>query len=41
MEEYNISKEYVVLSRSDSLGTQPKYYKDGYWYKLDRKGPIC
>lgn len=38
MEEYNISKEYVVLSRSGSLGTQPKYYKDGYWYKLDRMG---
>lgn len=38
MEEYNISKEYVVLNRSDSLGTQPKYYKDGYWYKLDRMG---
>lgn len=38
MEEYSISKEYAVTFRSDSKGSQPKYHKDGYWYKVDTMG---
>ena len=34
----NIEKEYLVISKNPSTGCQQKYYKDGYWYKIDNFG---
>lgn len=38
MKNYDIDKKYAVLSKRDSLGSQTKFYKDGYWYKYDTLG---
>lgn len=38
MERVNIDMKYKTSIWSDSEGTQPKYYKDGYWYKVDTLG---
>lgn len=38
MEEYNIDKKYRVYDKASSKGTQEKYFKDGYWYKIDNGG---
>ena len=32
MEHVSIDAKYAVSLWSDTTGTQPKYYKDGYWY---------
>lgn len=36
--DYTLGKEYVFLQKTSSKGTQEKYYKDNYWYKIDRCG---
>lgn len=36
--DYSIGKEYTFLQKTSSKGTQEKYYKDSYWYKVDRCG---
>lgn len=38
MEHVNIDTKYNVSIWSDTEGTQPKYYKNGYWYKIDCLG---
>jgi len=35
---YTISKEYEIIEKSSSKGYQVKYYKDGYWYKINDSG---
>ncbi len=35
---YEIGEEYRYIQKSSSKGTQPKYQKDGYWYKVNRHG---
>lgn len=36
--DYALGKEYIFLQKTSSKGTQEKYYKDNYWYKIDRCG---
>ena len=38
IEEFIISDEYLVRTSGTSDGTQDKYCKDDYWFKLDRYG---
>ena len=38
MFEINLEEEYLIKSENSSVGVQEKYYKDGYWYKLDKYG---
>lgn len=38
IEEFSISDEYLVRTSGTSDGTQDKYFKDDYWFKLDRYG---
>ena len=38
MKEYNIDKSFAKLSVTDSLGSQPKFLKDNYWYKYNNVG---
>lgn len=38
MLELSISRGYLVYTDSSSKGMIPKYYKDGYWYKLNQMG---
>ncbi|MCM1273711.1 MAG: hypothetical protein NC220_08840 [Clostridium sp.] len=33
-----ISEDYAVYQEGSSEGTQVKYRKDGYWYKIDKHG---
>ena len=33
-----LSTEALVMTSGSSVGTQPKYYDKGYWYKSDRSG---
>ncbi|MCM1134244.1 MAG: hypothetical protein NC400_01590 [Clostridium sp.] len=36
--DYILSPEAMVMVAGSSIGTQRKYYEDGYWYKQDRVG---
>lgn len=38
MENYIVEKRYAIPMKSGSKGSQPKYFKDGYWYKTDCVG---
>lgn len=38
MKNYQLSTEALVMTSASSVGTQPKYYDKGYWYKTDRTG---
>ncbi|MBQ7706848.1 MAG: hypothetical protein IJT72_03605 [Lachnospiraceae bacterium] len=38
MFDISIDEKYIVTQEGTSEGTQIKYKKDGYWYKLDSKG---
>ena len=38
MENYTIDKAHAVLASIDSMGSQVKFYKDGYWFKYDCLG---
>ena len=33
-----LDEEYIIKDEGTSEGTQIKYRKDGYWYKLDNRG---
>lgn len=34
---YTIENKYNVISEHGSKGQQEKYYRNGYWYKLDSR----
>lgn len=36
--DYVLSPEAMVMVAGSSIGTQKKYYENGYWYKQDRVG---
>lgn len=38
MFQTELNNEYIVQESGTSEGTQIKYKKDGYWYKLDNRG---
>ena len=38
MFDEEIDREYIVSQDGTSEGTQEKYFKDGFWYKLDKNG---
>lgn len=38
MTEYTLSPQTLVFVSGSSVGTQEKYYEDGYWYKINRNG---
>lgn len=39
MKNYLIDRKFTVLSKADSsFGSQPKFKKDGYWYKYNHVG---
>lgn len=38
IKDYTLGKEFLFLQKTSSKGTQEKYYKDNYWYKIDRCG---
>ena len=38
MFKVELDERDIVIQEGTSEGTQVKYYRDGYWYKLDRDG---
>ncbi|MBP5442029.1 MAG: hypothetical protein J6Y60_02205 [Treponema sp.] len=38
VENFLIDDEYLIRTYGTSDGTQDKFYKDGFWFKLDRYG---
>ncbi len=38
MRDYRLSPAALVMVQGSSKGTQPKYYEDGYWYKVNNVG---
>lgn len=38
MRDYRLSPAALVMVQGSSKGTQPKYYEDGYWYKVNHVG---
>ena len=38
MFDVHVDEQYIVFQEGTSEGTQKKYKKDGYWYKLDSQG---
>lgn len=36
--EYILSPEAMVMVAGSSIGTQKKYYENGYWYKQNKLG---
>ena len=36
MQEVTIEPEYLFSEMSTSDGSQIKYYRDGYWYKVHK-----
>jgi len=38
MIDYKLSPEALVMVQGSSRGTQPKYYENGYWYKINNVG---
>lgn len=38
LKEYKLSPQALMMIQGSSGGTQPKYYEDGYWYKLNNLG---
>lgn len=38
MKEYRLSPAAMVHTQGSSIGTQPKFFENGYWYKLDNVG---
>lgn len=38
VKEYALSPQALVMVQGSSRGTQPKYYENGYWYKLNNLG---
>ena len=38
LQEITIDNRYAITDKGTSDGTQIKYFKDNYWYKIDRYG---
>ena len=38
MKDYVLNAKALVMVQGSSKGTQPKYFKDGYWYKANSEG---
>ena len=38
MKEFKLSHKALVMVQGSSKGIQPKYYEDGYWYKVNNVG---
>ena len=38
MRDCRLSPAALVMVQGSSKGTQPKYYEDGYWYKVNNVG---
>lgn len=38
MKNYTLSPQAMVMIAGSSIGTQPKYYDNGYWYKENQMG---
>lgn len=38
VKEYRLSPQALVMVQGSSKGTQPKYYENGYWYKVNNLG---
>ena len=38
MKNYALSAEAMVMISGSSIGTQPKYYENGWWYKANQNG---
>jgi len=38
VKDYRLDGRYEVIGASTSRGCQVKYYKDGYWYKVNKYG---
>ncbi len=38
IKEYKLSPQALVMVQGSSKGTQPKYYENGYWYKVNQCG---
>ena len=38
MKDYALDAKALVMVQGSSKGTQPKYFKDGYWYKANLEG---
>lgn len=38
IEAFSIDDEYLIRTSGTSDGTQDKFFKDGFWFKLDRYG---
>lgn len=36
MRRYSLSKSHLILNNTGSTGVQEKYYRNGYWYKIDK-----
>lgn len=36
--EYTLSPQALVMVQGSSKGAQPKYFENGYWYKVDHLG---
>ncbi len=39
MSTYKMTPKELILTSGSSKGSQIKFYKDGYWYKIDEHGP--
>lgn len=38
MRDYRLSPAALIMVQGSSKGTQPQYYEDGYWYKVNNVG---
>lgn len=38
MREYKLDKKYLYITKTVTKGTQEKYYRNGYYYKIDKQG---
>lgn len=36
IKENKLSPQALVMVQGSSKGTQPKYYENGYWYKVNQ-----
>ena len=37
-DDFILSPKALVIVQGSSKGTQPKYYENGYWYKINTVG---
>lgn len=38
IKNFLLSTKAIVMTSGSSMGTQPKYFEEEYWYKMNRKG---